>query len=87
MNIYEQRLDPSRTDSLWALAAEDGWEDIGPRQELTLESAVFNFLQDWNTQNIGQFNWLTLVVAPHIMLVVNQVTGIMHRFVDLDHVV
>ncbi len=87
MNIYEQKLDPSNTDSVnnEEFAAPD-WEDIGPvsHEETSLEHAVFNFLQDWNATNLGQFTWLTLVIAPHIMLVVNQMTGTMHRFVDLD---
>ncbi len=64
---------------------EPDWEDMGGRDEPTLEAAVFNFLNDWNTQNEGRFTWLTLIVAPHIMLVVSQTNGIMHRFVDLDH--
>ncbi len=82
MNIYEQKLDPSKVCS----CENDGWEDMGPRAEPTLEMAVFNFLQDWNTQSIGQFTWLTLLIAPHIRLIINQTTGTMFRFVDLDAV-
>ena len=86
MNISEQKLDPSAIGCVGSVLAKDGWEILGTRSETTLEQAVFNFLNEWNTFNVGPFNWLTLIVAPHIVLVINQTNGLMHRFVDLDDV-